>query len=112
MKEIAYAGRTVCTSDEAGTLVVRISALLAKRNVAEAISVPIRAEAGDGETVAEMVVGLGNDVLATPCDGDDDVAIDASRLLGDLRERLAELDGSKRVGRTSGGSYFDDLDLL
>ena len=112
MKEIAYAGRTVCTSDEVGTLVVRISALLAKRNIAEAIAVPIRAEAGGGEAVAEMVVGLGNDVLTTPCEGDDDAAIDASPLLGDLRERLAQLDGSTRAERDAGSTYFDDLDLL
>ena len=111
MKEIAYAGRTVCTSDEIGSLVVQISALLAKRNIAEAITVPIRLDGAGENPVAEMVVGLGNDVLATPCDEEADVSLDAGELADTLRKRLAELQG-RRPSPTPTVEHFNELDWI
>lgn len=112
MKEIAYAGRTICTSDEVGTLVVSISAILAKRNIAEALTIPIRADEISGDAVAELVVGLGNDVLTTPCEGDEDDALNADPRVEELRGKLSELQG-RPTSTTSGDvSYLDDFDLL
>lgn len=65
MRSITYAGEAVQTSDEVAALLVELSAELAKAGRAEAVEIPI-VTPGGGRDTAELVVGLGNDVLSLP----------------------------------------------
>lgn len=61
MRRITYAGENVLTTDAVARLLVELTAELAKRGEAAAVRIPI-----DPEGSAELVVGLGNDVLSVP----------------------------------------------
>lgn len=65
MKSISYAGETVYTSDEVASAVVELCAALARRSLAEAVTIPICDDGGTPST-AELVIGIGSDVLAMP----------------------------------------------
>ncbi|WP_378145015.1 hypothetical protein ACFJGV_16160 [Cnuibacter sp. UC19_7] len=67
MRSITYAGEAVQTSDEVASLLVELSAELAKAGRAEAVEIPIVTQGG-GRDTAELVVGLGNDVLSLPAE--------------------------------------------
>lgn len=67
MRSITYAGEAVQTSDEVASRLVELSAELAKAGRAEAVEIPI-VTSGGGRDTAELVVGLGNDVLSLPFD--------------------------------------------
>lgn len=64
MRRISYAGEAVITTDEVASVLVDLSAALASLGQAEAVRIPILTLAGP-ET-AELVIGLGNDVLSVP----------------------------------------------
>lgn len=67
MRCITYAGENVVTTDEVAALLVELTAELAKRGRAEAVTIPIVVEDDvDGDTSAQLVIGLGNDVLSVP----------------------------------------------
>ncbi len=68
MRRITYAGENVLTTDDVARVLVELTAELAKRGEAAAVRVPINPEGA-----AELVVGLGNDVLSVPVawEGDD-----------------------------------------
>ena len=70
MRSITYAGEAVRTSDEVASLLVELAAELAKAGRAEAVEIPIVTRGGSGRDTAELVVGLGNDVLSLPFDHD------------------------------------------
>lgn len=74
MRCITYAGENVVTTDEVAALLVELTAELAKRGRAEAVSIPIVVDGDtDGDTSAQLVIGLGNDVLSVPESWDQDV---------------------------------------
>ncbi|MCS5713757.1 hypothetical protein NVV95_04225 [Herbiconiux sp. CPCC 205716] len=113
MKRITYAGETVLTTDEVATALVELSAGLAKRGLAEAVTVPIVTASGQLGLSAELVVGVGNDVLAVPevAQGDDP---DFSTGAQTLRDHLAAVTPSRSkavaVEQPEPGPA-DDLDL-
>lgn len=82
MRSITYAGQTVITTDEVGSTLVELTAALAKNGQAEAVSIPIVVD-GDASHDAELVIGLGNDVLSTPMQWMDEVP--------DFSERMEHL---------------------
>lgn len=65
MRSVTYAGRTVITTDDVAASLVELTAAVAKDGQSEAVSIPI---VTDGGTIAqaELVIGVGNDVLSTP----------------------------------------------
>lgn len=91
MRAITYAGETVTTSDDVGRALVDLTAELAKRGLAEAVTIPIILD-GEARAVAsaDLVVGLGNDVLSVPSawDGDD---ADFSAGVAELEAQLEAL---------------------
>ncbi len=107
------------TSDEIGTVLVELTAALAKKGLAEAVTIPICDTTGSDHRTAELVIGQGNDVLAVPVDGgavEPEFAAEAES----LRSQLRGLIGSGRSvavaqpssGATGDESEFDyDLDL-
>jgi hypothetical protein len=70
MRRITYAGETVITTDPVAAALVDLTAALAKIGQAEAVTIPIVYEDRDGSGDAELVIGLGNDVLSVPVDWD------------------------------------------
>jgi len=96
MKQITYAGESVLTSDEIGTVLVELTAALAKKGLAEAVVIPICDPQGGDHRTAELVIGQGNDVLAVPKDGDAEEP-DFSAEVEGLR---AKLDTIERAGRS------------
>lgn len=66
MRSVTYAGQTVHTTDEIADVLVLLTAAVAKQGNAEAISIPILdARTGKAGT-AELVIGLGTNVLSAP----------------------------------------------
>lgn len=67
MRCVTYAGETVMTTDDVATSLVELTAAVAKEGQAEAVSIPI---VTDDRKVAqaELVIGVGNDVLSAPVD--------------------------------------------
>ena len=67
MRFVTYAGETVVTTDDVASSLVELTAAVAKEGQAEAVSIPI---VTDDHRVAqaELVIGVGNDVLSAPVD--------------------------------------------
>ena len=65
MRCVTYAGETVTTTDDVAEALVQLTASIAADGQAEAVSIPIVTDAGDTEE-AELVIGVGNDVLSAP----------------------------------------------
>lgn len=87
MRCITYAGENVITSDDVAKILVELTAALAKRGQAEAVRIPIvLAHSGDDEW-AELVVGVGNDVLSVPHDWDGD-EVDFTEESTEIRRHL------------------------
>jgi hypothetical protein len=91
MRCITYAGETVITTDDVATALVDLTAALANRGRAESVDIPIVQENGDGPHDAELVIGVGNDVLSVPQDWDGEqpdfssAAQRLQRMLDDLK---------------------------
>lgn len=68
MRCITYAGETVTTTDDVAAALVELTAALARAGQAEAVTIPIVLENGreDQTGDADLVIGLGNDVLSVP----------------------------------------------
>lgn len=65
MRCVTYAGETVTTTDDVAEALVQLTASIAADGQAEAVSIPIVTDGGDTEQ-AELVIGVGNDVLSAP----------------------------------------------
>lgn len=87
MRCITYAGETVTTTDDVAAVLVELTAALANRGKAESVEIPIMLEDGGGESDAELVIGVGNDVLSVAQEWDaaePDFSEAAERLQGML----------------------------
>jgi len=67
MRCVTYAGETVITTDDVAASLIELTAAVAKEGQSEAVSIPI---VTDDKKVAqaELVIGVGNDVLSAPLD--------------------------------------------
>ena len=88
MRCITYAGGTLLTTDDVAERLIDLTAALADRGKAQAVEIPIVPEAGGGPSSAELVIGVGNDVLSVPEDWDGEEP-DFSEAAGEL-ERLLQ----------------------
>jgi hypothetical protein len=66
MRCITYAGETVITTDDVAEALVELTAAIATLGAAEAVSIPIVFRESDEIGEAELVIGVGNDVLSVP----------------------------------------------
>lgn len=107
MKQITYAGESVITSDEIGTVLVELTAALAKKGLAEAVVIPICDASGLDHRTAELVIGQGNDVLAVPIDSDVDEP-DFAAETEELRTQLRKLNTSNRTSATAYAASSDE----
>lgn len=64
MKLVSYAGQQLVTTDDVADALVVLAAAIANEGESEALQIPIVVD-GRSDT-AELVVGLGNDVLVGP----------------------------------------------
>jgi len=71
MRCVTYAGETVLTTDDVASSLVVLTAAVAKEGQAEAVSIPI-VTSDNTVAQAELVIGVGNDVLSAPVDWDDE----------------------------------------
>lgn len=114
MKRITYAGETVLTSDEVATALVELTAALAKRGLAEAVVIPIVTASGRLDRSAELVVGMGNDVLAVPDDQEGEEP-DFSAEAKTLRDHIGSVTPNRSkavpVESTEPGTSFNEFDL-
>ncbi len=83
MRCVTYAGETVTTTDDVAEALVKLTASLAAAGLAEAVGIPIVLEDGSVEE-AELVIGVGNDVLSAPAHGSPD-ELDFSAAADELR---------------------------
>ncbi|GAA2236218.1 hypothetical protein N1031_10685 [Herbiconiux moechotypicola] len=106
MKQITYAGDSVLTTDDVGSALVELTACLARKGLAEAVSIPILLE---GEVRdAELVIGVGNDVLSIPIDFDGD-GPDFSVAADRLRSQMEAHTADRVVRPTALDDSFDDF---
>jgi len=81
MKLVSYAGQQVVTTDDVADALVTLAASLASEGESAAVQIPIHV---DGEKdSADLIVGVGNDLLVGPqsSNGDDpDFSADAAAL--------------------------------
>lgn len=66
MRRITYAGDTVITTDDVAEALVELTAAVANYGRAEAVRIPIVIEDTGENEEAELVIGVGNDVLSAP----------------------------------------------
>lgn len=101
MRCITYAGENVITSDDAAATLIELTAALAQRGRTEAARLPIVLEDSRAREWAELVIGIGNDVLSVPHPwvGDE---VDFSDEAAELRRRLHAV-GPARVAEIIGG---------
>ncbi len=66
MRRITYAGDTVITTDEVAQALVALTAAIANEGRAEAVCIPIVLDESGASEEAELVIGVGNDVLSAP----------------------------------------------
>lgn len=66
MRCITYAGETILTTDDVADALVTLTAAVAKYGDAEAVRIPIVVESSGDLGEAELVIGVGNDVLSAP----------------------------------------------
>ncbi|MGN7968531.1 hypothetical protein [Microbacterium sp. 22296] len=71
MRCVTYAGETVMTTDDVAASLIELTAAVAKEGQAEAVSIPIVTDAGK-VAQAELVIGVGNDVLSAPLEWDEE----------------------------------------
>lgn len=81
MKLVSYAGQQLMTTDDVADALVTLAASVAREGGSEAVQIPIVL---DGEEdCADLIIGVGNDLLVGPqtsTDEDPDFAEDVTRL--------------------------------
>lgn len=70
MRCITYAGETVVTTDDVAEALVTLTAAVAERGRADAVTIPIVFERNGEIGEASLVIGVGNDVLSVATDWD------------------------------------------
>lgn len=85
MRTITYAGETVTTTDDVAEALIKLTAAVAKSGRAEAVRIPIVTEYQDRVGNADLVIGVGNDVLSLPAKWEGDEQPDFSQQAEELR---------------------------
>lgn len=94
MCRISYAGETLHTSGEMADALLKYGAALASRGLAEAVTIPICDPDGTIRT-AQMIVGIGNELLAVPDQSGDEPDCGAGAMI--LRDKIDALATERTV---------------
>ncbi|WP_334148232.1 hypothetical protein [Microbacterium sp.] len=81
MKIVSYAGQQLITTDDVAEALVQLAASVASEGTSEAVQIPILTD--DRKDCADLIVGVGNDVLVGPQTSagvDPDFSEEAARL--------------------------------
>lgn len=81
MKIVSYAGQQLITTDDVAEALVQLAASVASEGTSEAVTIPILTD--DEKDCADLIVGVGNDLLVGPrasAGSDPDFSDDAARL--------------------------------
>jgi hypothetical protein len=81
MKIVSYAGQQLITTDDVAEALVQLAASVASEGTSEAVQIPILTD--DRKDCADLIVGVGNDVLVGPTTStgvDPDFSDEAARL--------------------------------
>lgn len=103
MRRITYAGETVITTDDVAEALVELTAAIASSGRADAVAIPIVTEHTEGVGEAELVIGVGNDVLSVPFEWSADEP-DFSDAAAGLRSHP----DYPRTAQSAGDAGFDD----
>ncbi|MDN8548535.1 hypothetical protein PUW81_005385 [Microbacterium sp. NM3R9] len=115
MRRITYAGDTVITTDDVAEALVELTAAVANAGRAQAVRIPIVLEESGDIDEAELVIGVGNDVLSAPVEWRDDQP-DFSEGADELRahesfpRRSASVDRLSLVEDDSPAQWDPDLE--
>ena len=85
MRSITYAGETVITTDDVAEALIELTAAVAKNGRAEAVTIPIVTDDRAHLGTADLVIGVGNDVLSVPAAWGTDPEPDFSAHARELR---------------------------
>ena len=111
MKIVSYAGQQLVTTDDVADSLVRLAAAIASEGESDAVEIPIILN--EREDCAELVVGVGNDLLVGPHDSEEsepDFSEHAARLRA--HRLYPERDATEGSGGDDGDWHLDvDLDL-
>lgn len=109
MKIVSYAGQQLVTTDDVADSLVTLAAAIASEGESDAVEIPI--VLNGRQDAADLVVGVGNDLLVGPHDSDDpepDFSAHAARLrahrLYPARDAAEDADGDD-------GDWHLDVDL-
>ncbi|GAA1643019.1 hypothetical protein [Microbacterium flavum] len=81
MKLVSYAGQQLATTDDVADALVTLAAAIASEGESQALQIPVLVDGR--EDCADLIVGVGNDILVGPqasADVDPDFSEDAERL--------------------------------
>lgn len=112
MKLVSYAGQQLVTTDDVADALVVLAAAIANEGESDALQIPILVNGQ--EDTAELVVGLGNDVLVGPSaseGADPDFSEDAARLRSHHRFPRRDAAGGTTPPMEWGIDVIDDLDI-
>lgn len=108
MKIVSYAGQQLVTTDDVADSLVTLAAAVAKEGEADAVEIPILVDGR--EDCADLVIGVGNDLLVGPHEFEDHEP--------DFSEHAAKLQAhrlypdSRDSGESAGqGDWYVDVDL-
>lgn len=112
MKLVSYAGQQLITTDDVADALVALAASIANEGESEALQIPIVV---DGRPdIAELVVGLGNDVLVGPSASesvDPDFSEHAAKLRAHPRFPRGESSGITPSTNDWSVDGLDDIDF-
>jgi hypothetical protein len=112
MHRVAYAGDSVITTDDVAAALIVLSAAVSRDGEAEAISIPILVDGTSLVGEADLVIGVGSDVLSAPVVWDADEP-DFSEAAQHLREHrryprpVTESDDRRAVADAGWDYEFD-----
>lgn len=115
MRCVTYAGETVTTTNDVAEALVELTAAVAAAGASDAVTIPIVDEETRYIGEAQLVIGMGNDVLSSPTSWDGDEP-DFSAAAQTLRAHLhypqpsGPVHAMEGVEETEGYSWDPDLD--
>lgn len=108
MKIVSYAGQQLVTTDDVADSLVTLAAAIASEGESDAVEIPILVNGA--EDCADLVVGVGNDLLVGPHHSDDpepDFSAHAAR----LQSHRLYPDPFDADGEDGPGDWHLDVDL-
>ncbi len=108
MKIVSYAGQQLVTTDDVADSLVTLAAAVAKEGEADAVEIPILVDGR--EDCADLVIGVGNDLLVGPQRFEDEEP-DFSQHAARLQAHRLYPDSPDADEQAGHSDWFVDVDL-